>query len=176
MGDFRMAKALTIRPSTRKQSGLFDEKPYIGPKTSAEDQRRWRDRNREHVKEQSRLRAKRRKHNGYMEKWRKDNRDKISATDRKRRLKKYGLSVADYERMVIAQGNCCAICARAAAQLKRKNSKSKHHRLDIDHCHVTGKVRSLLCYNCNAILGHAKDSIAVLLKAIAYLRQNGVEG
>ena len=41
--------------------------------------------------------------------------------------------------------------------------------LHIDHDHVTNKYRGIVCTNCNALLGHAKDSIDILLNAIEYL-------
>ncbi len=157
-----------------KQKQLFEDKPYVGPKSTPEYQRAWRAKNRDRDREKNRLRSQRHYHSEYMRRWRKKNRDKIAASDRRRLLKKYGLTSADYERMVIAQQNNCAICRRSATELKPRNSKTKYLRLDVDHCHSTGKVRSLLCNNCNAILGHAKDSIQVLLAAVEYLKANGV--
>jgi len=44
----------------------------------------------------------------------------------------------------------------------------------IDHCHVTKKFRGLLCQNCNLGLGHFKDDISLLKRAIEYLRRNNV--
>ena len=62
---------------------------------------------------------------------------------------KYGLTVADYERMLLEQGGVCAVCkgpeTRAGFQL------------GIDHCHATGKVRGLLCTACNTALGLLGD-------------------
>jgi hypothetical protein len=43
----------------------------------------------------------------------------------------------------------------------------------VDHCHVTGKVRGLLCYKCNTLLGHADDSPEILESAIRYLKEHG---
>ena len=39
----------------------------------------------------------------------------------------------------------------------------------LDHCHLTGQIRGLLCYNCNLGLGMFKDDCAVLYRAIVYL-------
>lgn len=75
-------------------------------------------------------------------------------------LKKYGLTLVDYENLLTEQNNCCAIC---------KTNPGK--RMSVDHCHETGKVRGLLCSACNFMLGHAKDSKDTLKQAIAYLLQ-----
>jgi hypothetical protein len=44
--------------------------------------------------------------------------------------------------------------------------------LSVDHDHVTGAVRGLLCSNCNLVLGYACDDVTVLQKAIGYLRRH----
>lgn len=72
--------------------------------------------------------------------------------------KKYGLSVEQYENMVLAR-NGCDIC--------HKVYKQKYYH--IDHDHKTGKVRGLLCAKCNRALGYFGDNIAGLQKAIDYL-------
>lgn len=44
--------------------------------------------------------------------------------------------------------------------------------LVIDHCHVTGKARGILCRNCNTLLGMAEDDEEILLSAMSYLRES----
>lgn len=81
---------------------------------------------------------------------------------RKRHLKTlYGISLEEYDNIVLKQGNLCAIC----------NNPEPHvgASLAVDHDHASGKVRELLCSHCNLLLGHAKDSIDTLEKAIQYL-------
>jgi hypothetical protein len=78
----------------------------------------------------------------------------------KKKLKKYGLSVEDYDTIQEAQGGVCAIC-----KVRPQNSKHWH----VDHCHRTGKVRGLLCGDCNRGLGSFKDSVISLQRAIGYL-------
>ena len=56
----------------------------------------------------------------------------------------------------------CGICARAFGGKKD---------CAIDQCHVTGKVRELLCDNCNTMLGLSQENEQTLLKAIEYLRK-----
>lgn len=74
--------------------------------------------------------------------------------------KNYGLTLEQYETMIKNQNNHCYIC-----------NKPSNKRLFIDHCHETGKVRALLCYKCNTVLGMSGDSLNVLKNAISYLRQ-----
>jgi hypothetical protein len=86
-------------------------------------------------------------------------------------LKKlYGITLDEYKVILEAQGGVCAICGKAETRTDHKTKKVS--RLHVDHCHESGKVRGLLCHLCNAMLGHAKDDVTVLRKAIAYLGQN----
>ncbi len=79
---------------------------------------------------------------------------------RKRSIsKKYGLSQAQYEQMLVEHGGFCGIC--------REHPLGEHPT--IDHCHVTGAVRGLLCSKCNTGLGLLSDSVETLKKAILYL-------
>jgi crossover junction endodeoxyribonuclease RusA len=120
---------------------------------SAAAQRAWREKNRDHVRAESRQRAKRRNHSEYMKAWRKKNRPKLRAKERRARLKRYGLTPDDYNRMVIAQNNCCAVCGRPSASLTLKNDRHQHFALDVDHCHATGKVRGLVCCSSHSEYG-----------------------
>ncbi len=83
------------------------------------------------------------------------------------RLKsKYGLTLEEYDQMLIAQNGVCAIC-RGPEVAEDKNGFVK--RLSVDHNHKTGKVRGLLCWKCNTMIGFAKDNPDVLAEATAYL-------
>jgi hypothetical protein len=74
---------------------------------------------------------------------------------------KYGLRGNDFENMKQQQNGCCLICGR------------QPKRFCVDHDHVTGKIRGLLCFRCNTGLGAFADSIKGLLAAVAYLQQHG---
>ena len=76
--------------------------------------------------------------------------------DRKR-AGRYGLSLQDYRAMRERQGNVCGIC------------KTPGKPLCVDHCHATGKVRGLLCRDCNLGLGNYKDNPVFTRAATAYL-------
>ena len=82
-----------------------------------------------------------------------------TAPGRRTVLKKYGLTQIDFEVMYEAQGGMCAICER----------KSIRKSFCVDHDHTTGKVRGLLCGECNIGLGKFKDNLDLLKKAVEYL-------
>ncbi len=74
----------------------------------------------------------------------------------------YGLSLAEYETMLLAQGGVCKICGTP------KPGGPGH--FPVDHDHVTGKVRGLLCHRCNAGLAFFRDDQSILGSAMLYLR------
>jgi len=99
----------------------------------------------------------------YLKHWRREN----EVREQNRGLRKlHGLSIDDYEKMYDEQGCVCAICGNPET-IHGVNGKSR--KLAVDHCHTTGKIRGLLCTNCNKGLGHFKDSKDLLKKAIKYL-------
>ncbi len=75
--------------------------------------------------------------------------------------KLYGLTLAEYDILVLNQEGRCAICEEASP------------RLDVDHCHRTGAVRSLLCHLCNRGLGLFRDDPQLLIRAVEYLSNVG---
>ena len=83
---------------------------------------------------------------------------------RKRELA-YGLPLDGYNALVARQNGRCAIC--------RSQTPGRDDRhWQVDHDHVTGKVRGLLCVPCNLLLGCCKDSPELLASAIVYLRKS----
>lgn len=75
------------------------------------------------------------------------------------RMRRYGITTEDFEKLKSSRGELCEIC-----ELQKWTS--------IDHCHTTGKVRGLLCVNCNAGIGHLKESDQIMLKAVEYIRKH----
>jgi hypothetical protein len=84
-----------------------------------------------------------------------------------KRVKKFGISVEQYNEFVEKQNNCCAICGT-----HKDNFTGRGSNFHIDHCHTSGKVRGLLCNNCNTGLGQFKDNAESLQSAIQYLLNN----
>jgi hypothetical protein len=95
--------------------------------------------------------------------WRKANPAKAKNSDLKRR---FGITLDEYDALLILQNNVCAICDSPESAVDRKG----HIRmLAVDHCHTTKKIRGLLCTSCNTAIGHFKDNRELLKKAIEYL-------
>lgn len=83
---------------------------------------------------------------------------------RRRHLKRnFGLSIADFDRMLEKQGGVCAICGRKPPFGRIKN-------LAVDHDHKTGKIRGLLCNKCNSFLGYVRDDLS---QAVRYVQGSG---
>ena len=86
-------------------------------------------------------------------------------------LKTYGIAFRHYRKRFIKQRRCCAICGtRSADPTLTTGNKCD---LYVDHCHTTGKIRGLLCQQCNSGLGFFKDNTTILEAAIAYLAKAG---
>ena len=69
--------------------------------------------------------------------------------------REYGLSVDEFNGMVAKQGGMCAICNKPLQC--------------VDHCHLTGVVRGLLCKRCNTGIGMLDDNPSLLMRAAEYL-------
>lgn len=82
----------------------------------------------------------------------------------------YGIDIAEYNRMVESQCGGCAICG-AKHCLDKDPRSGKQRMLHVDHCHTSGKVRGLLCSNCNKGIGLFYDSPGNLESAAEYLRR-----
>lgn len=102
--------------------------------------------------------------------------EKYAATRRRATYKhllrtKFGMTVEQYEAMVAAQQGVCAICQRP--EFVRSKHGVRQHLL-VDHCHVTGQVRALLCNACNNGLGRFQDDPTLLRAAANYLEHHSV--
>jgi hypothetical protein len=76
----------------------------------------------------------------------------------------YGITLEQYNQMLDGQGHVCGLCGEAPDTKKR---------MHVDHNHVTGRIRALLCHHCNLLIGNAKESMDRLRLAIAYLERHG---
>ncbi|MFF3463373.1 endonuclease VII domain-containing protein [Streptomyces sp. NPDC001984] len=71
----------------------------------------------------------------------------------------YGLTEAERDAMVASQRGLCVICLRAPA-------------VHVDHCHKTGRVPGVLCFNCNSAIGKLGDDPDAVRRAASYLEGN----
>lgn len=106
--------------------------------------------------------------------WQQENSEKVNAYYRARRLdpevklreraghlmRKYGMTIEQYDAMLEAQGGGCFICSRPPRE---------DISLHVDHDHSTGAIRGILCFRCNNALADFQEDPAVLTKAVAYL-------
>ena len=83
---------------------------------------------------------------------------------------RYGISVGEIEELIEQTGNRCMICDTHADDVP--HTAFRYNPLVVDHDHVTGKVRGLLCPTCNAGLGHFQDNKTLLINAVRYLERN----
>lgn len=102
--------------------------------------------------------------------WIENNPESASASWRRqyqrgRRFRFHGVTAEWYRDQLVGQAGRCAICGRVFP-----SDKGTH----IDHDHVTGEVRGLLCINCNRLLGGARDSTETLVHAISYLERRTI--
>lgn len=97
--------------------------------------------------------------------------EKYSERRKDRRLKKrYKISIHEYNELLLKQNNCCAICKITIEEHKKR--KGSDHTFAVDHCHITNKIRALLCFKCNMGLGYFNDSIELILLVLDYLRSH----
>lgn len=94
--------------------------------------------------------------------WRKNNAERFRALCTSGRLRlTYGISTADYDEMHESQGGVCAICGR-----------TDQRRLSVDHDHVTGAIRGLLCTACNRGIATFGDNLDGALRVVEYLSRD----
>ena len=92
----------------------------------------------------------------------------------KRRIKNgnlrrsFGIGIDEYEQMHAAQNGLCAICQRP----ERHSHKGVTPALCADHDHTTGKVRALLCMDCNRGIGCFDENILITTAALEYLKKH----
>lgn len=99
---------------------------------------------------------------------RKDPRPANQAKERRRTLARYGITEAEYDRLVKQQRNRCAVCKTT----KVGGPPTRNRYWHIDHDHVTGQVRGLLCARCNLAIGQLQDDPKVIRAALRYVEQH----
>jgi hypothetical protein len=109
--------------------------------------------------------------------WQQANPERVNAIQRARRatpeakrraraehlMRKYGLTLEQYDAMLKGQGGGCFICGRAPRE---------DISLHVDHDHATGRIRGILCFCCNNALADFKEDPKLLAKAVSYLMEH----
>lgn len=122
-----------------------------------EAMRRWYKRHRERIRKDQNSKRDPRLWALRMKKYRDDNKEKVKG----HRLKAaYGINLGQFKNMLAAQDGKCAICLYSF-------TKTPH----VDHDHKTGKIRGLLCSQCNTGIGYFKEDIMILRSAENYLEK-----
>lgn len=91
----------------------------------------------------------------------------LDSYDRKRKTRnsnlkrKFSITIDEYDEMLFEQGGRCFICGE-----KQNGNKE----LSVDHDHVTGKIRSLLCSRCNTFVGYIETNPDLLPKILKYIK------
>jgi hypothetical protein len=96
---------------------------------------------------------------------RKDPRPDAQVRERARTLRSYGLTEADWQRLIVRQRDRCAICST-------RKPGGRGERWHIDHDHVTGQVRGLLCHRCNMGIGFFLDDAEIIKAAARYVTKH----
>lgn len=105
----------------------------------------------------------RKNHRAICNEWYKDwyKRNKLDKIREYGLLSNYNITLEEYRKLLEGQNGVCKICG-----------KSDSKALSVDHSHITGEIRGLLCQKCNSGLGMFNDSPELLNKAIEYLILN----
>ena len=102
--------------------------------------------------------------------WRRAHPERYAKVNHNIKLKKYGISPEEYDRLFTTQDGRCAICRNPETVI----IKGTLAKLSIDHNHATNEVRGLLCRHCNQGLGLFRDSPELLRVAVQYLERPAI--
>lgn len=134
-------------------------------KKEKENEKRWRDSHPEERKVYQQKYAQ--KHKIMLalkaKEYRENNPEKLRA---QRRKSNYGIENECFLQMLEAQENKCLIC-----EMIFNNNGTKSEVPVVDHCHISGEVRGLLCLKCNNGIGLLKDDPLIVGRAVKYLER-----
>lgn len=115
------------------------------------------------------LKAYRDTHKEQIKEWKLNNKERWKAYKKQYSrfyylMKTYNITPEEYSQLEEQQNGKCAICGGGVED-------SNDVYLCVDHNHITGKIRGLLCRECNLGLGNFKESIEILQKAVQYMQE-----
>lgn len=103
--------------------------------------------------------------------YKKKNPQKVNDSNRIARYKKFGLTKEAYEGLLKDQDGKCAVCREVEIE---KDKKGRIKMLAVDHCHITNRVRGLLCAACNKAEGLLKGDTQRIQALIDYLNKDNL--
>lgn len=105
-------------------------------------------------------------HKDYYRQYRENNKATILPKQKDCDLrKKFGITLEQFNQILEEQNGVCAICGKKETRVCRGTKC----RLSVDHNHETGKIRELLCSNCNVMLAKCNENIEWLDKIKNYI-------
>ena len=90
------------------------------------------------------------------------------------RFRNYGITADQFDAMVVDQHGCCAICKQLPSQRWHARSRGQYRSLHVDHDHITGRVRGLLCGFCNLTLGHLEKNAPHFSEMLSYIERHNM--
>lgn len=100
----------------------------------------------------------------WVTKWRQKNPERDAHIIRRM---KYGIEPEDFAALLRKQSGVCAICGQPETRILREKVCS----LGVDHDHKTGKIRGLLCFRCNTVIGRVEENVGLLRQMIVYIKE-----
>lgn len=94
-------------------------------------------------------------------------RNNRTSVQHRERLRRYGLTQEQFETMMVQQNRSCDICLEPFSKFKKAPF--------VDHNHLTGTIRGLLCQNCNSLIGFSREDAHVFIAAMHYLENYETE-
>lgn len=134
----------------------------------AESARKWRALNRERLLAEHRARRARdpERNKAIKQKYKEANKDKLANYEL---VKKYNITLEQYNQMLELQNNVCDICKKPET---KRHKNGTLYRLAVDHNHDTGKVRGLLCWRCNTAMGSFEERNVPILNVEEYIEKH----
>lgn len=102
-------------------------------------------------------------------KWRLENPERVKDYSKISNLRKFNLTIEQYNEKLISQNSVCAICSKYEIAVQPQTGRVRN--LAVDHCHLTGNIRGLLCMKCNTIVGHIERNPELIKNIVNYLRK-----
>lgn len=176
---------ISLEEKRKKSSERQKSWRLKNPEKAQKTRRTWREKNLEHIREYQRgyrakyaeqIREQGRERQSLWRinhpqqarktriKWYKEHLGYIKGSRRNQTLRKYKMTEGEYNKILEFQGGGCAICG---------STKGGGAHLAIDHNHMTGKVRGILCFKCNSALAMANDNPELLRSMANYLERGG---